>query len=66
MNYQFRCLECSYEFDRELTLKEYADGALLQECPHCHSINYQRVFSVVPVIFKGDGFTKAVKDESDS
>ena len=49
--YDYRCTECSTEFELVQTFSEAGSG----ECPTCGGAG-QRVFHAVPVIYKGSGF----------
>lgn len=46
----------------EFTFDEYSQRVVFV-CPQCGATNMQRVFQPTAVIFKGDGFTKSVKEE---
>ena len=49
--YDYRCTECSNEFELVQTFSEAGQGA----CPVCGGAG-QRVFHAVPVIYEGSGF----------
>ena len=49
--YDYRCVECSNEFELVQSFAEAGTGA----CPVCAGRG-QRVFHAVPVIYKGSGF----------
>ncbi len=49
--YDYRCTECSDEFELVQKFSEAGQG----ECPSCGGAG-QRVFHAVPVIYKGSGF----------
>ena len=49
--YDYRCVECSKEFELVQTFAEAGTG----NCPVCAGKG-QRVFHAVPVIYKGSGF----------
>jgi len=49
--YDYRCTECSTEFELVQKFSEAGQG----ECPSCGGAG-QRVFHAVPVIYKGSGF----------
>lgn len=49
--YDFECTKCHYKFEQKRSFND--DGSA--DCPHCHS-EARRLFSAVPVIFKGSGF----------
>ena len=49
--YDYRCVECSNEFELVQSFSEAGTGI----CPVC-SGRGQRVFHAVPVIYKGSGF----------
>jgi putative FmdB family regulatory protein len=65
--YAFRCDVCQKEFDAFLTYDELDSGgnSKLQSCPKCDSYNVRRIIKiVVPVIYRGDGFTLKKEDKS--
>ena len=49
--YQYRCLDCIRQFE----LKQSFDDKPIADCPTCHGIA-RRLFSPVPILFKGPGF----------
>jgi putative FmdB family regulatory protein len=49
--YQYRCLDCKCQFE----LKQSFNDKPIADCPTCHGIA-RRIFSPVPVLFKGPGF----------
>jgi putative FmdB family regulatory protein len=49
--YEYECNKCSHRF--ELRRKFGEDGGAA--CPQCQGVS-QRVFSAVPIVFKGSGF----------
>jgi putative FmdB family regulatory protein len=49
--YEYECNKCSHKFD--LRRKFGEDGGAT--CPRCGS-HAQRIFSPVPIVFKGSGF----------
>ena len=49
--YEYRCEKCSCQFE----LKKRFDDNSEATCPQCSSIA-KRIFSPVPIIFKGSGF----------
>jgi putative FmdB family regulatory protein len=49
--YDFECVKCHHKFEQKRSFSD--DGST--DCPRCHS-EARRLFSVVPVIFKGSGF----------
>ena len=49
--YEYECQSCSLRFDVK---KGFNDNSPVQ-CPHCQC-EARRVFSPVPIIFKGSGF----------
>jgi putative FmdB family regulatory protein len=49
--YQYRCLNCKLQFD----LKQSFHDKPVADCPSCHGIA-RRLFSPVPILFKGPGF----------
>jgi len=49
--YQYRCLNCKLQFD----LKQSFYDKAVADCPSCHGIA-RRLFSPVPILFKGPGF----------
>jgi len=49
--YQYRCLNCQQQFD----LKQSFSDKPVATCPVCHG-SARRLFSPVPILFKGPGF----------
>ena len=49
--YQYRCLDCKLQFE----LKQSFHDKPIADCPTCHGIA-RRIFSSVPILFKGPGF----------
>ena len=49
--YDYRCVECSHEFELVQTFAEAGTAS----CPQCSSAG-RRLFHAVPVIYKGSGF----------
>ncbi|MCJ7670405.1 MAG: zinc ribbon domain-containing protein [Dehalococcoidia bacterium] len=49
--YQYRCLNCNLQFE----LKQSFNDKPIADCPSCHGIA-RRIFSSVPILFKGPGF----------
>lgn len=49
--YQYRCLNCNLLFE----LKQSFYDKPIADCPTCHGIA-RRLFSPVPILFKGPGF----------
>jgi putative FmdB family regulatory protein len=49
--YQYRCLNCNLQFE----LKQSFHDKPIADCPTCHGIA-RRLFSAVPILFKGPGF----------
>ncbi len=49
--YEYKCEQCSLRFE----LRRSFDGKSEATCPQCGG-NARRIFSPVPIIFKGPGF----------
>lgn len=49
--YEYQCKKCRYKFE----LKQSFDDDPIVTCPQCAS-KAKRIFSSVPIIFKGSGF----------
>lgn len=49
--YQYRCLNCEYRFE----LRQSFSDKPIAVCPVCHGVAH-RLFSPVPILFKGSGF----------
>jgi len=49
--YEYQCMRCSTEFE----VKRSLDDESAVTCPRCHAQG-RRIFSPVPIIFKGPGF----------
>lgn len=50
--YHYRCKNCGYDFTEEQSF----DDAPITICPKCKQEQVRRVFSAVPIEFKGHGF----------
>ena len=49
--YEFQCTSCCYQFDLKRSFGDNSSAS----CPRCND-EARRVFSPVPIIFKGSGF----------
>ena len=49
--YQYQCLNCKHQFE----LKQNFSDKPKAVCPRCHGVAH-RLFSPVPILFKGPGF----------
>ncbi len=49
--YEYECSKCSSRFELR---RSFSDNSLVS-CPHC-GCDARRIFSPVPIIFKGSGF----------
>ncbi len=49
--YEYECKKCSYRFELRKGFNESTEA----NCPRCQS-EAQRIFSPLPIIFKGSGF----------
>ena len=49
--YQYQCLNCKHQFE----LKQNFSDEPMAVCPGCHGVAH-RLFSPVPILFKGPGF----------
>ncbi|MBI2850237.1 MAG: zinc ribbon domain-containing protein [Chloroflexi bacterium] len=49
--YEYECPGCSCRFEQKRSFSDTSPAV----CPHCHR-HARRVFSPVPIIFKGSGF----------
>lgn len=59
--YEYQCRSCSTRFE----LRRHFDDPVDAACPHC-STEARRLFSPVPIVFKGPGFyvtDKAAEDK---
>jgi putative FmdB family regulatory protein len=50
--YEYRCPQCKFKFEVKL---KFSDDNLPVFCTHC-GVKAERLFSPVPIIFKGPGF----------
>jgi len=61
--YEYQCKKCHYRFE----LKQSFNDDSIVTCPQCAS-KAKRIFSPVPIIFKGSGFyttdAKQAKDKT--
>lgn len=49
--YQYQCLNCEHRFE----IKQSFSAKPIAVCPICHGVAH-RLFSAVPILFKGSGF----------
>jgi putative FmdB family regulatory protein len=49
--YQYQCLNCEHRFE----LKQSFSARPIAVCPICHGVA-NRLFTAVPILFKGPGF----------
>ncbi len=49
--YEYQCLNCKHEFE----LRQSFSDKPMAVCPVCQGVS-QRLFSPVPILFKGPGF----------
>lgn len=50
--YDYECTECKHQFEER---KSFSEDGKTTQCPQCDG-QAARVFTAVPVIFKGSGF----------
>ena len=50
--YHYRCKNCAYDF----TVQQSFTDDPITVCPHCGQRQVRKVFSAVPIEFKGHGF----------
>lgn len=50
--YHYRCKNCEYDF----TEHQSFDDAPITLCPQCGQEQVRKIFSAVPIEFKGSGF----------
>lgn len=63
MIYTFICIDCKKKFAEEIPMDRYSTFTTIL-CPTCYSSRVKRTYiQSIPVIFKGEGFTKSVKEE---
>lgn len=63
MTYYFVCEKCGLVFFEEMTVQQYT-ATSIHACPECHSTKSKRFYNEIPwVIYKGNGFTKKVKED---
>ena len=58
--YHHRCKECEYDF----TEHQSFDDAPITTCPKCGHETVHKVYSAVPITFKGSGFYRTDKGAS--
>jgi putative FmdB family regulatory protein len=51
-SYHYRCKNCGYDFSQYQSF----DDDPITVCPQCHQEQVRKVFSAVPIEFKGHGF----------
>lgn len=57
--YSYVCLDCNTNFEVSISLKDLIGTCF--SCPNCRGYNIKRKYSPLPVVYKGEGFTKQVK-----
>lgn len=57
--YEYQCGDCSFSFEVKRRFDESEGEA---SCPQCHG-QAHRIFSPVPVLFRGSGFYSTDKGE---
>lgn len=62
MIYSYECKRCGTEFSVSMSLKKY-ETLKVKGCPVCFSERIKRDYEVPEIHFKGDGFTKSVKED---
>lgn len=50
--YHYRCRNCGYDFTEHQSFEDDP----ITVCPECHEEQVRKVFSAVPISFKGSGF----------
>ena len=50
--YHYRCKNCGYDFTRQQSF----DDSAITVCPECGQERVRKIFSAVPIEFKGHGF----------
>ncbi|MBQ1283169.1 MAG: FmdB family zinc ribbon protein [Bifidobacteriaceae bacterium] len=61
-NYHYRCKNCNYDFVKHQSF----DDDPIKVCEKCDEETVVKVFSAVPVTFKGSGFYRTDKGSSGS
>ena len=57
--YHYRCKSCGYDF----TQQQSFDDDPVTVCPHCGLEQVRKVYSAVPIEFKGHGFYRTDRAE---
>lgn len=60
MIYLYRCNQCKHEFEKNVPFHQKRKPRV--RCPHCKGTVRKIISYPTPIIFKGDGFTKARKE----
>lgn len=55
--YHYRCKNCGYDFTK---YQSFSDDPITT-CPECHEEQIRKVYSAVPIEFKGSGFYRTDK-----
>ncbi|MUH59645.1 FmdB family zinc ribbon protein [Bifidobacterium canis] len=50
--YHYRCKNCGYDFTKEQSFTDQP----IEICPKCGAKQVHKVYSAVPITFKGSGF----------
>ncbi len=65
--YEYKCNNCHYRFELKQSFNDNSNDDSIVTCPKCGG-KANRVFSPVPIIFKGSGFyttdAKRAKDKT--
>lgn len=69
MIYSYKCLTCGKTFEKDINLDIERKVSELgydpsPRCILCHSSSTKKIITPIPVIFKGKGFTKSVKEKA--
>ncbi len=60
--YHYRCKNCGYDFT---AIQSFSDDSI-EICPSCGEHQVRKVYSAVPVTFKGSGFYRTDKSAGSS
>lgn len=62
--YRFKCTQCAAHYESHLPMRDMNNPDMWPNCPECESHVVKRLSipsAPPPVIFRGDGFTKALE-----
>jgi len=64
MKYIYRCNQCNYEFEKDLTFNQSINAAKPPKfpCPQCNG-KTRRLINIPAIHYRGSGFTKSIGEK---